>query len=233
MQVKHGDHEIEFTRIIKPNLKRIYISINSANEVIVKTPKMSESDVIKLVRMKASWILKKQAIVKESLDDFEFKSGSSLWYMGQRHSLRLEEDQAAGVGKAWLRFDNSEFILRYNPYLIKEEYMQKALDEFYCEKAKECMAALACKWAEIMGLSYSKITFKKVRRRWGSCSLGGNIMFNYEAIKLPAECCEYLVVHELAHLVHHNHGRDFWQLVGSYVPDFMDRREKMRRFGLS
>lgn len=232
MMIKYGNSEIEFTHIIKPKLKRMYISVDSKNGVVVKTPDVPESKVIELVHKKAGWILKKRALVQESLSDFEFETGSRLPYLGKRYYLKLEEDKAAGVGKAYLTFNHSKFTLRYNPYLMKEEYMHKALDEFYREKAKERMTALAKQWADTMGLTYTKITFKKVAKRWGSCSSRGNIMFNYEAIKLPIDCLEYIVVHELAHLKHHDHSKDFWKLVEKYLPNYKDQHDKMRGFGL-
>ena len=115
---------------------------------------------------------------------------------------------------------------------MKEEYMHKALDEFYRLKAKERMTELAEKWTDVMGGKYAKITFKKVAKRWGSCSSKGNIMFNYEAIKLPVSCVEYIVVHELAHLVYHDHSKDFWALVGKYIPNYKEEHERMRGYGL-
>ncbi|PLX71116.1 MAG: hypothetical protein C0602_02415 [Denitrovibrio sp.] len=144
--------------------------------------------------------------------------------------MKMEEDKAAAVGKAYLSFDNTEFILKYNPFLMKEEYMRKALDEFYREKAKEHLVKLTEYWAEKMGLSYNKITFKKAAKRWGSCSSKGNIMFNYEAVKLPVECVEYLAVHELSHLIHHNHSKIFWKLVEKNLPDYKDIKKKMRQY---
>ena len=166
------------------------------------------------------------------MSDIKLETGSSLPYLGKRYYLNLEEDKTFGVGLACLSFSNSEFSLRYNPYLMKEEYMHKALDEFYKSQAKEHITALTVKWAKTMKVSYAKITFKKVSKRWGSCSSKGNIMFNYEAIKLPIECVEYIVVHELAHLTHLNHSKNFWKLVEKHLPTYKGQLNQMRNIRL-
>lgn len=232
MIVKYGNKVIEFAHIVDPKLKRAYISVDNKNGVVVKTPELSDEKMQELVRGKARWILQKKALVQENLSNFEFETGSRLPYLGKRYYLKLEEDKDAPVGRACLTFNHSKFTLRYNPYLMKKEFMYKALDRFYIEKAKERITALAIKWAEVMGRSYTKITFKKVAKRWGSCSSRGNIIFNYEAIKLPIDCVEYIVVHELAHLVHHDHSKDFWKLVEKYLPNYKEQHDKMRGFGL-
>ena len=147
----------------------MYISVDAKNGVVVKTPEVPESKVLELVYKKAGWILKKRAIVQESLSDFDFQTGSRIPYLGKKHYLRMEEDSKAAIGKPVFSFIQSQFSLKYNPYLIKEEYMHRALDEFYKDKAKERMTQLTEKWAEVMGVSYSKITFKKVAKRWVTC----------------------------------------------------------------
>ncbi|HHH53129.1 MAG TPA: M48 family peptidase, partial [Bacteroidetes bacterium] len=66
--------------------------------------------------------------------------------------------------------------------------------------------------------------------RWGSCSSDNCISFNYHLVKLSSSLIEYVVVHELAHIVHHNHSKDFWQLVNRYLPDYKIKEEKIRAF---
>ncbi|MCD8491417.1 MAG: M48 family metallopeptidase [Geovibrio sp.] len=83
-----------------------------------------------------------------------------------------------------------------------------------------------------MGLKFSKVTFRRTKGRWGSCSSSGNISINYELAKLPLRCADYVCVHELAHLAHPNHGAGFWALVEKYVPDWAEIRKYMKGFSL-
>lgn len=78
--------------------------------------------------------------------------------------------------------------------------------------------------------SYKKISVRNARGRWGSCTNGGALSFNYRLVKIPVELAEYVVAHELAHLAEHNHGPKFWKLVSETIPDYKERRKNLRKF---
>lgn len=80
------------------------------------------------------------------------------------------------------------------------------------------------------GFRYKRIGIRNQKTRWGSCSAAGSLHFNYKLIFLPADLIDYVVVHELCHLVELNHGRAFWVLVERAVPDYRLRRKRLRRF---
>jgi predicted metal-dependent hydrolase len=72
------------------------------------------------------------------------------------------------------------------------------------------------------------ISVRKMRRRWGTCHSNGNIWFNRELIKRDPELIDYVIIHELCHLVHHNHGREYYELLGSIIPEFRKLRQRLR-----
>lgn len=94
------------------------------------------------------------------------------------------------------------------------EYLQNRVDYF----------------AQAMQLKYNQVRFKKMKSRWGSCSSAGNISLNTELLKLPKECVDYVVVHELAHLVHMNHSKAFHELVAIYIADAKEIRAQLKRY---
>ena len=97
-----------------------------------------------------------------------------------------------------------------NPYLqidSKEHFLK------YKEQALTLCKHKTEYWAQMMGLKYNKISVKKLKTKWGSCSSKKNLNFNYKIIFLPEKEQDYLVVHELSHLVHMNHSKEFWDLV--------------------
>jgi len=77
------------------------------------------------------------------------------------------------------------------------------------------------------GHSYKKVFIKNTKSRWGSCSVKGNLNFNYKLLFLPQELCDYVIIHELCHLKEFNHGRDFWTLVAKTCPNYRSHRKEL------
>jgi len=91
------------------------------------------------------------------------------------------------------------------------------------QKAKEILPGRVAYFSRLMGVFPLGITVTGARTRFGSCSARGRIAFSFRLMDYPPEAVDYVVVHELAHLVHHNHGKDFYALVASVLPDWKDR----------
>ncbi len=88
------------------------------------------------------------------------------------------------------------------------------------------------KYNEIYGFKCKRVFIKNQRTRWGSCSQGGNLNFNYKIIYLPETLADYIVIHELCHLKELNHSPRFWNLVERTVPDYKERKRELRKEGL-
>ncbi len=101
-------------------------------------------------------------------------------------------------------------------------------------KHKEAARALVHErllhWNQFYKFSYNRVAIKNTRRTWGSCSRKGNINFSYKLLFLPRELADYVVVHELCHLKHHNHGRGFWAEVARALPDYKKCRAELRTY---
>ena len=96
------------------------------------------------------------------------------------------------------------------------------------EKARKIISARVQDWAQIMGLSYNRLSIRHTNTRWGSCSSKRNLNFSYKLIFLAPELMDYVIIHELAHLVEMNHSKRFWNIVATYCPDYSDYRAKLR-----
>lgn len=83
-------------------------------------------------------------------------------------------------------------------------------------------------YAPIVGVSYNRIAIKDTKTRWGSCSRDGNLNFSFRLVLKPIELLDYVVVHELCHRIHMNHSKEFWQEVERVLPDYKDRRKKLK-----
>lgn len=87
-------------------------------------------------------------------------------------------------------------------------------------------------YADVMGIAYGRISMRNQRTRWGSCSSDGNLNFNCRLLYVPPELVDYVVVHELAHRKHMNHSAAFWQEVERYMPDYRERRERLKQYSI-
>lgn len=111
------------------------------------------------------------------------------------------------------------------PRLSEEEYQR------YRELAGRVIARRAEEYARQMQVTYKRITIRDQKTRWGSCSVKGNLNFNWRLILAPAEVLDYVVVHELAHLKEMNHSGRFWKQVETVMPDFAKHRLWLKQNG--
>ena len=97
------------------------------------------------------------------------------------------------------------------------------------KRAAEAIRARCSHYAPLMGVSYGTITIREQKTRWGSCSAKGNLNFNWKLVLMPPEILDYVVVHELCHIRHHDHSPAFYRLVKSVLPDYKERERLLRR----
>jgi len=90
--------------------------------------------------------------------------------------------------------------------------------------------SLVKKWASNMDLTPTKISFRKTKRRWGSCSAKNEISFTSSLAQLPLECIEYIIIHELSHIKHKHHQKDFWLHVKKFMPNFKDQEKVLKNY---
>ena len=111
------------------------------------------------------------------------------------------------------------------------EVQRQYLEKRYREAAKEYIPKRVDDFVTLTGGSYERITIRDQKTRWGSCSGRGTLSFNWKLMLAPPAILDYVVVHELCHLTHMNHSRDFWQAVECVLPDYKERRQWLKEHG--
>lgn len=109
--------------------------------------------------------------------------------------------------------------------------MPEAEKKYYRNLAREVLGARTGYYARKMGVTYGRISIREQKTRWGSCSSAGNLNFNWKLVLMPPELLDYVVVHELAHRKEMNHLPRFWAIVEKELPDYCNRREKLKILG--
>lgn len=131
--------------------------------------------------------------------------------------------------------DHEAWILAQQKKLEKyRESMHVITDDERQEgilKAKKLFPERTAYFAKRMGVTYNRITIREQKTRWGSCSAAGNLNFNWKLVLMQPELLDYVVVHELAHRREMNHSERFWAVVEKELPDYRERREKLKNMG--
>lgn len=212
------DYELKYSK----RRKTLGIIIERDGKVVVTAPEgLPPTRVDELVKSKAAWIeekIKEQGKYLQDQTKKEFVNGEYLLYLGHPCRLNISDEQFKGV-----RYDGDFTISRHS--------QEKASDIFQAWYKKQCLETvkpLAERYAKSLGVAYNECQVVDMHYRWASCTPKGNLRFNWRAIKAPLTVVQYLIVHELAHLIEPNHSEAFWNIVAVQVPSYKEAKEWLR-----
>lgn len=144
---------------------------------------------------------------------------SAPFRVGDEYVAKVVEAKREWIEKSVVKFQKMSVGLRLEKETVdRHEFGRLANDRIDL-------------WARKMDVWPRKVSVRRNRSRWGSCSRSGNISINIILGHLPEKFLDYVIVHELCHLVHHNHSKSFWSLVGIYAPDFNSLKTELKKYG--
>jgi len=215
-----------YIHIVNPRLKHIYLTFNDEGNLVIKSPAISQKHIEKLLLKKASWINKSQEkFLHKKGRPLDFSQNSKLYFLGDPYPLNLIKYEKKRIK---FTFDGTVFTLFYHNYDTK--LFQKYIDRFYKREVELYTLSLVEKWSKKMNLKTNKISFRKTKRQWGSCSAKNDLSFNTMIMKLPLAVIQYIVIHELAHIKHKHHQKAFWDLVKQYLPDYKKHTKELKNY---
>ena len=202
------------------------------SDLQVRVPKdLGDERVAAILQQKRPWIVNKVAELKRMPPQKtkELVSGESFPYLGRHYRLKVQDGHQVGV-----RLSGGYLLATVRPTEQgdqRQQRIQQYMDSWYKTRALERLTEKTDRYAEQIGVSPSGISVRNVKSRWGSCDSRGQLLFNWNIIKAPHAIADYVVVHELCHLVHPNHSKDFWALVGRFDAAFQEHRDWLKRMG--
>lgn len=214
-------------KIIYKDIQNIILRVKPSLEVVLSVPKDASAKEIEYVLHKRKdWIEKRVEEFKRHLHlSRELISGEDIFYLGKRYRLKVLSSK---VERVELKGGYLEISVR-----DKKDYQHKEalIKAWYQQKAKSYFKELLDKYTALLGCNQIQtFRIKEMKTRWGSCNLAkAYINLNLELIKKDKKAIEYVVLHELAHLGHPNHSRDFWDFVKLYMPDYQERRKLLNQ----
>lgn len=228
--VQYGTRQIEYSHVIDNSLKNAYITVDFYEGVILKSPLMDDNKADETIYRKGKWILEKLRLV-ERIPQGEIITGSRLLYLGKRYYVEVLQDE--NVRHTSVRFNHSKFQIHVNPNDDNRNLsIKEALETFSREKSRIKITPRIEKWSRTTGLKPERIHFRKLNKRWGSCTPGNEIIINYDAIKLPFSLIDYIIVHELSHIKHKHHSSEFHKEVAKYMPEWKGLDEMLGGMGI-
>jgi predicted metal-dependent hydrolase len=204
----------------------IYIERDGAVSLLV--PKeLSDNQIEDLLEAKRKWIYRNQAEwhdLNATRVHREFVNGEGFLYLGRTYRLKLVDQQEEP-----LMLKNGYFSLMLNGGSATEA--DQAFRDFYRNKGKEKIPERVDFFKGRMGVETKAVKVMELKNRWASCTPNGNLNFHWKCMMAPPTILDYIIVHELSHLIHANHTEAFWNEVDKVLPDYVDRKEWLKVHG--
>lgn len=184
-----------------------------------------EAQLARIIVAKRPWLyarLRERAEIGPPAPPREFVSGEGFFYLGRSYRLLLVNEGLRPArlwrGRLELRRDSVEDATRH-------------LITWYKSAGKQWLSQRIVPWAQRMSVDVGVVRVQSLGYRWGSCSPGGALNFHWATMQLPPDLIDYVLVHELSHGHHHDHGSEFWRAVERAMPDAPKRRARLRLAG--
>lgn len=221
-----GDFSAEVTR---KKIKNVHLSVYPPNgKVRITAPLHMELDTIRVFAIsKLAWIKgqqrKMQAQERETPREFLDRKSHYLW--GERYLLQVVEKDAPPA----IDIKHRKLIMQVKLGMDDLRRLE-LLDAWYREQIRQALPELLARWESAMQVKAAKIFIQRMKTRWGSCNpSSGNIRLNTDLAKKPPECLEYILVHELAHLIEPTHNARFIALMDHFMPKWRHIKEELNR----
>ncbi|MDP2686987.1 MAG: SprT family zinc-dependent metalloprotease [Aequorivita sp.] len=226
--VQYGSKTIDF-KIKRAVRKTLAIEVHPDSSVQLIAPENSTVEELKnKVLHRGKWIVKQQAYFEAFLPTTpkrEYVSGESHYYLGRRYMLKVKQG-----GDTSVKLKAGEIVVTLKPN--EHEKVKEVLAAWYYTHAKrkfESVMALAVEKFSAEKIENQPIVIKRMNRRWGSCTPEGKIILNPELIKANAKCIEYVITHELCHLIIASHNKEFYKLLSEKMPDWENWKMKLEK----
>jgi hypothetical protein len=192
---------------------------------------LEDQRVAEILKQKRPWIRSKVAELQRVPPHRtkELVSGETFPYLGRNYRLKVQEGRQVGVclSGGYLRAT----IRSTEQNETQELRIQQYLQNWYRSRALERLQDKTHRYAKQVGVSPAGISVRNFKSRWGSCDKKGEVVFNWNIIKAPHSIVDYVVIHELCHLIHPNHSKVFWELVGRHDASYPEHRQWLRKTG--
>lgn len=214
-------------------IKNVHLSVHPpTGKVRISAPLRMKLDTIRVFAVsKLGWIKERQKKLREQERESprEHLERESHYLWGKRYLLKIVELDVAPK----IELKHSKILMQVRPGSSADK-RREVLDEWYREQLKEATSPVIAKWEPLIGVKVARFFVQRMKTKWGSCNhRAGHIRLNVELAKKPPECLEYIVVHEMVHLLEPTHNQRFVALMDRFLPKWQFYRNVLNRLPVS
>jgi predicted metal-dependent hydrolase len=225
-QIQLGEMPVD---VVRKDIKNVHLSVHPpSGRVTIAAPSHMSLDSIRVFAItKLGWIRREQKKMREQEREAprEFLERESHYVWGKRYLLHVTEADAPPA----IQLRHKRMQLQVRPGTSREK-CQALVEEWYRHQIREAVSPLVERWENRLGVKVEKIFVQRMKTKWGSCNPSTHsIRLNTDLAKKPSECLEYLVVHELMHLLEPTHNARFQTLMDQHLPQWRSHRDTLNR----
>ena len=225
-QIKLGELAVD---VVLKNIKNVHLSVHPpTGRVTISAPSRMTLDTIRVFAIsKLGWVRQQQRKLQEQERETprEYLDRESHYVWGKRYLLKVSESHQPPS----VELKHNRMVLHVRPG-TDEAKRQAIVEEWYREQIKRAAPPLIAKWEKTIGVKCERLFVQRMKTKWGSCNpRTRTIRLNTELAKKPRECLEYLVVHELVHLLEPTHNARFIALMNQFLPRWQSHRQSLNR----
>lgn len=207
----------EYT-LIRKQRKTLTLRLDANGNVTVLAPlHLSQTKIDDFILKQVDWITRKRKELSalRALPPLNMEEGERVPLFGKEYLLKL--------------WDKRSVTVRENEIFLPRNNSKAALIRHYSRQLKECIAPIIAKYSREMGVAPTKVSVSSARTRWGSCSGKNTLNFSFRLAMCEISVIEYVVAHELCHVLHKNHSKAFWAEVEKYYPPFKEAKRYLKQ----
>jgi len=208
--------------------KSASIEVVDGTVKIIVPKNLSQARVEQLVAKRIGWIKQKFKIQSEIVlpKPKEYVSGESFTYLGKNYRLKLIPGATDGVKL------KAGYLTISCPKDLSDKaragFVRPSLEQWYLSHALDRLTEKTRRFAKVLGVKPKSIKVRDYKARWGSCSASGDVSYNWRIIMAPHHIVDYVVVHELCHMLEHNHSPRYWRHVENVIPGYLEDRQWLK-----
>jgi hypothetical protein len=215
--------------VVRKDIRNVHLSVHPpTGRVRIAAPERMSLDTVRVFAIaKLPWIKKQQSKLREQERESprEYIDRESHYVWGRRYLLKVIE----GNGRASVEVNHGWLVLRVREGTNRAR-RQALLEEWHREQLRQAVPALIEKWEKLLGVSVRRCFVQRMKTKWGSCNdRAESIRLNTELARKPRECLEYIVLHEMVHLLEPSHNERFFALMDQFMPKWQFYREALNR----